>query len=217
MELLHFDIETCGEYQDFDTFNLSDEIGSKLFIKKYDKMNWVEKHGSIENAYLREAPLLSTYGKICCISTGYINDNGEPIIRSLVGDEKYIVETFNNFLKKIEIKNFKIGGYSVNHFDIPWLLHKLHKYRIVPSDIIKPYNKKPWDLRIFDLYDDWRVRLPSTYTFEEVSNELGLISPKDLMDGSMVHSYFYNGDIDKIKTYCEKDVKTSIEIAKIIY
>jgi len=35
---------------------------------------------------------------------------------------------------------------------------------------------------------------------------LGIESPKDDMDGSMVHEYFYEGKIENIKKYCEMDV-----------
>ena len=37
MELFFFDIETCGEYKDYDTFLLEDERGAKLFESKYIK------------------------------------------------------------------------------------------------------------------------------------------------------------------------------------
>ena len=34
MELFHFDIETCGNYKDFDTFMMDDERGALLFKSK---------------------------------------------------------------------------------------------------------------------------------------------------------------------------------------
>ena len=41
-ELFHFDIETCGEYTDYDTFKSEDERGAKLFESKYTKFKWEE-------------------------------------------------------------------------------------------------------------------------------------------------------------------------------
>ena len=47
MELFFFDIETCGEYKDYDTFLDTDERGAKLFAGKFEKMNWSDKYKDI--------------------------------------------------------------------------------------------------------------------------------------------------------------------------
>ena len=109
MELFHFDIETCGEHPDFETFKSEDQRGSKLFEGKYLKMKWDEKYDSLNDAYCDNAGIVSTYGKIVCISFGYIDNTGEKKISSFYGDdERDIVDSFNNLLKKIETKSFNI-------------------------------------------------------------------------------------------------------------
>ena len=90
-------------------------------------------------------------------------------------------------------------------------------YGIDPASIISPYSKKPWDMRITDLSDDWRGKFAWAYTFDEVCYELSVDSPKDAINGSDVHKYFWSGRIEEIKTYCEKDVAASIEVSKKIY
>jgi len=103
MELFHFDIETCGSYVDFKTFEFEDKRGSELFKSKCEKLNLIERFGSIESAYIEQSPIISTYGKICCISFGFIDNNGEKKISSFSGtDERDIVEKFNDLLKKID-------------------------------------------------------------------------------------------------------------------
>lgn len=218
MELFHFDIETCGQYKDYDSFLDNDERGAKLFSSKYEKMNWNEKYTDINEAYIENAGIISTYGKICCISFGYIDSNGQKQIRSFYGDdEKDIVDSFNNLLKKIEQKSFSLSGFRINHFDIPWVLHKLHKYEIEPANIIYLYDKKPWDVRVVDLSDDWKQKFAWSFSFDEMCYELGVKSPKDSMNGSMVHKYYYQGKIEMIKEYCEKDVSSSIDASKKLY
>ena len=76
-DLFMFDIETCGQYKDYDSFLDSDERGAKLFSSKYEKMGWSEKYSDINEAYVENAGIISTYGKICCISFGYVDSNGE--------------------------------------------------------------------------------------------------------------------------------------------
>jgi predicted PolB exonuclease-like 3'-5' exonuclease len=217
-ELFHFDIETCGEYPDYQTFLLEDERGAKLFQSKFNKMNWSEKYSDINEAYLENAGIVPTYGKICCISFGYLDNEGQKQIRSIYGeDEKEIVNSFNELLKKIEKKNFNLSGFRVNYFDIPWVLHKLHKFGIEPASIIYVYDKKPWDLRVTDMSDDWKQKFAWAFSFDEMCYELGVQSPKDVINGSDVHKYYWSGRLEEIKNYCEKDVNSSIDVSKKIY
>lgn len=217
MELFHFDIETVGEYKDYDTFLLNDERGAKLFEGKWKRMKWDEKF-SLEDSYIDQAGIISTYGRICCISFGYVDSNGQKQIRSFYGeDERLIVENFNDLLKKIEKKSFNLSGFRINYFDIPWVLHKLHKYEITPADMIRPYEKKPWEMRIVDMADDWKQKFAYTYSFDEMCYELGVASPKTKMDGSLVHEYYHTGRIEEIKEYCEMDVSSSIDAGLKLY
>ena len=43
MELFHFDIETAGEYRDYDEFAKNDERGAMLFEGKWTRMGWDKK------------------------------------------------------------------------------------------------------------------------------------------------------------------------------
>jgi predicted PolB exonuclease-like 3'-5' exonuclease len=217
MELFFFDIETCGEHKDYDTFLDTDERGARLFLGKYEKMNWSEKYADVNEAYIENAGIISTYGRIVCISFGY-ESNGEKHIRSFYGDdERDIVESFNNLLKKIETKSYNLCGFRINYFDIPWLLHKLHKYEIEPANMIYLYDKKPWDVRVTDMSDDWKQKFAWAFSFDEMCYELSVASPKDIINGSDVHKYYWSGRVEDIKTYCEKDVSSSIDASKKLY
>ena len=217
-ELFYFDIETAGSYPDWETFKSNDERGAKLFESKYHKMNWEEKWGDIKTAYLENAGIMSTYGKIVCISFGYLDNDGNKQIKSIYGDnEQEIVIKFNDLLKKIETKNFNLSGFRVLHFDIPWLVHKLHKFEIKPADIILMYDKKPWEMRITDLSEDWKGKFAWSFSFDEMCYELGVKSPKDVINGSDVHKYYWSGRLEEVKEYCEKDVSSSIDCGIKLY
>lgn len=218
MELFHFDIETTGAHPDYDTFKLEDERGAKLFESKYTKFKWEEKYEDINDAYVNNAGIVSTFGKIVCISFGYTDNAGEKKISSYYGDdEKDIVNSFNELLKKIELKTFNLCGFRINHFDIPWVLHKLHKYGIKPANIIYMYDKKPWDMRVTDMADDWKQKFAWSFSFDEMCYELGVVSPKESMNGSDVHHVYWDGGVEKVKDYCERDVSSSIDASLKIY
>lgn len=218
MDLFHFDIETTGLYRDLNDFRINDSRGAKLFESKFHRMDWQSKYSTPDEAYINNAGIISTFGRICCISFGFLDNDGQKKISSFYGeDERDIVNSFNELLKKIEKKNFNLSGFRIVHFDIPWILHKLHKYQITPANILYTYDKKPWEMRITDLSEDWRGRFAWAFSFDEVCYELGVQSPKESMDGSLVHEYFWSGRIDEIKTYCERDVESSIDVGEKIY
>lgn len=218
MEFFYWDIETCGQHETFKDFEMIDERGSNLFKSKYEKMNWVEQYGSIDNAYLEQSPVISTYGKICCISVGYVGDSGEKKLKSYFGDnEEKILNEFNELMKSVEKKSFTLLGYRIFYFDVPWVLHKMHKYNIVPASILYMYDKKPWESRMRDLSEDWKQKFAYTLSYDEVCYELGVDSPKSKMSGKDVHKTYWKGDYEAIAEYCEQDVSTLFDVAKKVY
>ena len=80
MKLFHFDIETAGNYPDYQTFKSEDERGAKLFENKYNK-RWANDY-TIDEAYVNNAGIISTYGRICCISFGVVEADGNKKISS---------------------------------------------------------------------------------------------------------------------------------------
>ncbi len=219
-ELLHFDIETCGDYPNWTEFELNDPIGAALFKKKYDKMNWEERHGSLDVAYLETAPIVSTFGRICCISYGFWNGDEKRIDSAYGTDEKQVLLDFKKILDKVSNKNFDLSGFRVCYFDIPFVLHKMHKYGIDPPAILDIYDSKPWEMRVRDMSDDFRQKFAWSFSFDEMCYELGVDSPKTDLDGSKVHGEFWkqsSESIENIKTYCEKDVFASLDVEKVLY
>jgi hypothetical protein len=87
IELFHFDIETAANYKDFKTFESNDERGSKLFKDKFNRLGWETKYDSVEFRDLT-AGIISTYGRIVCISCGYIDNEGNNKVSSFYGDDE---------------------------------------------------------------------------------------------------------------------------------
>lgn len=214
MEFFYFDIETAGQHSNYTSLKNNDELGASLFHKKYES----NLEGDIADVYREKSPIITTYGRIVCISFGVIHTDGSKKINSFYGnDEKLIVTQFNNLLKRIEQSNYILFGFRISNFDIPWIVHKLHKYDIEPSDFLYLYDKKPWESRIRDLADDWRLKSYYNHSFDEICYELDVISPKSGISGKDVHDLYWNDRYNDIKTYCEGDVSALIDISKKIY
>lgn len=220
--LFYFDIETAGQYKSLESLMNNDRRGYELFLKKYHNNTWMsERFSTASEAYLEYSPIFSTFGKIVCISFGYFTNKNTQGYRvdSIYGDnEKKIVTEFNNLLLKVSQKHMSLSGYRILSFDIPWVLHKLNKYGIEPSKLIDVYGIKPWDIRAVDLADEWKQKFRYYVSFDEVCYTLGIDSPKDEIDGSMVHStYWKDKNIELIKDYCQKDVLSSMKVAEKMF
>jgi len=72
-------------------------------------------------------------------------------------------------------------------------------------------------MRITDISADWKGRFAWSYSFDEVAYQLGIESPKDIICGSDVNKLYWEGKLEDIKEYCEKDVMSSIDVANKVY
>ncbi|GAC1708669.1 MAG: hypothetical protein NVS9B7_25530 [Flavisolibacter sp.] len=81
-------------------------------------------------------------------------------------------------------------------------------------EILKISGKKPWDVRHLDTMELWRFGDYKNYTsLKLLAQVLGIPSPKDDIDGSMVNVvYWGQKDLDRIVEYCQKDVITLTQI-----
>ena len=70
------------------------------------------------------------------------------------------------------------------------------------------FGKKPWEVPHLDTLELWKFGDYKHFTsLKLLTKVLGIPSPKDDIDGSEVARVFYiENDIDRIVTYCEKDV-----------
>ena len=218
-DLFYFDIETTGKYKDYQTCLLEDPKGAELFEKKYHKNDWMKENSpTVDDAYKNFAGLFSTYGKIVCVSFGYFtkkNENGYTVNSIYGDDEEKIINEFSELLSKVSKKGMYLSGYVINAFDIPFVVHKILKYKAPLPSILNLYDKKPWEVSIFDLADKWKYQTKYYASLDEVCYELGIESPKNDINGSEVHKvYWYNNDLERIKMYCEKDVLSTMKVGK---
>jgi DNA polymerase elongation subunit (family B) len=217
--MLYFDIETCGQYKDYSDFLEKDPIGAKLFENKYNKRKstnkWIE---TIDVEYLNRCSLMPQFGKICCISFGYVSNLKVKIFSYSSNDESEIILKSKKVFNKANDMQWTICGYNLKNFDIPWVNHKFIKYGLNIPHILSTMNKKPWEYNIFDIYEYWNSGNADYISLDETCYELGVESPKQIMKGSDVHHYFWNeSKLDLIENYCELDVKSCIDIYNIIY
>jgi 3'-5' exonuclease len=219
-DLIVIDIETASVSS---SFNLLDERWQSLWQEKTARV--IPEGLTASDFYPMRAGVMAEFSKIVCISIGYFIKEQQLKIRvkSFYGDdEQKILIDFLQTVTKIESFNSKwcFAGHNIKEFDIPFICRRL----LVNNMRIPPYlnfqNMKPWETNIVDTFQYWRFGDYKHYTsLKLLAAAMGLPSPKDDIDGSMVGELYHNGtpeeriiNIKRIATYCQKDVVTTANI-----
>lgn len=212
-KVLFLDIETVPEEEVFDT------------LSSYRKNLWEEKSAyqrkegeSPEDFYIR-AGIWAEFGKIVCISVGYFNlqeTKRSFRLKTFYGEEKQLLKDFKQLVDShFNLKSHLLCAHNGKEFDFPYIARRMVINQIRLPEILNIFGKKPWETLHIDTMYLWRFGDFKHYTSLKLLAEvLGIPSPKDDIDGSMVANLFYSKNgINRIVTYCEKDV---ITIAQII-
>jgi len=163
----------------------------------------------------QRAGIYAEFGRIVCISTGALR-NGTLWIKSFYGDdEKTLLKEFAMMLEKSTDKKFMyLCAHNGKEFDYPYIARRMIINGLNIPQILDNAGKKPWEVKLLDTMELWKFGDFKSYTsLDLLSSILGIPSPKDDIDGSMVAGvYWKEHDLKRIVTYCEKDVLTVAQI-----
>nr|WP_288933832.1 3'-5' exonuclease [uncultured Allomuricauda sp.] len=210
--ILFLDIETVPQQQHFSDL---DETAQQLWEQK---TQYQRKEEFTAEEFYERAGIWAEFGKIVCISVGYFIHKGENRnfrVTSFYGEEIKILREFKQLLKDhfSQVKHL-LCAHNGKEFDFPYIAR-----RMVINGINLPYKldlfgKKPWEVPHLDTMELWKFGDYKHYTsLKLLAYVLGIPSPKEDMDGSMVKDVFYKeNDLDRIVTYCELDVVTTAQV-----
>jgi 3'-5' exonuclease len=204
--ILFLDIETVPSVQSFD---MLDPVIRGHWGKKSKLIAGEEK--SPAEVYER-AGIYAEFGKIICISAGFLNQKNPFSFRlkSFFGDDEreLLLQFFSMVEKFTSNRDALLCAHNGKEFDYPYIARRAIINRLVIPDILDNAGKKPWEVRLLDTLDLWKFGDYKSYTsLDLLTSVLGIPSPKDDIDGSMVaRIYWEEHDIKRIVKYCEKDV-----------
>lgn len=218
---LFIDIETVAQSPSFEELNPTLQA---LWLKKA-RILFAHKLGNNEEAliqsYEQKAAIFSEYGKIVCISLGYLKETelGYSLkVRSLYHDNE---EDLLLKLKAIFDQHFfdrnrtRIVGHNIREFDIPYICRRMKVHSIPLPRILRLSGKRPWEIKhLLDTLELWRFGDYKNYSsLALLTNIFKIPTPKDDIDGSQVNAcYYHDQDIERIAKYCEKDVLAVAEL-----
>lgn len=170
--------------------------------------------------YKKNGGLNPAHNKVVVISVGAFV-KGVPYVKSFIGTQKEILEQFHNMLNSETNKSKIFVGFNIVLFDFPQLRLKalqegLHNQ--IPERL-SDAGKKEWNFteynrktNVIDLMLELKGTSYSPMSLEEACYITGVDSPKDDIAGHQVSDVYYSEGVERIKAYCEKDVKAVMDM-----
>lgn len=210
--LLFLDIETVPEHLTFD------ELSEEKRLLWEQKSKYQRKEEFTPEEFYSRAGIWAEFGKIICISVGYFMLSGDDKtfrVTSFSGDEVNLLKDFKKLLQEhFNQAKHLLCGHNGKEFDFPYIARRMLIHGIKLPYKLDLFGKKPWEIPHLDTMELWKFGDYKHFTsLKLMANVLGIPSPKDDMDGSMVRDVFYEkNDLERIVTYCELDVVTTAQV-----
>lgn len=212
--ILFLDIETVPETYAYS--DLDDET-EKLFNLKNARLLTADK--TEEQVYNERAGIFAEFGKIICISVGFVRQTATGRTMRLTSfaheDEETLLKQFVRLLEdNYNTPNHILCGHNANEFDFPFICRRLLIHGISLPNVLNIAGKKPWEINHLDTMELWKFGDYKAYTsLALLCHVFKIPTPKDDISGADVARVYYEEkDLNRIKTYCEKDVIALIQL-----
>ena len=213
-KVLFLDIETVPQVY---KFNQLGEKAKGLFESKTRFMQNDEK--SFDELYNDRAGIYAEFGKIVCISVGFVHEttHGKQIrMKSYYHeDEETLLKQFKSLLdERYNTPYHILCGHNAKEFDFPYICRRMLIHGISLPETLNIAGKKPWEINHLDTMELWKFGDFKAYTsLALLCHVFNIPTPKDDISGADVARVYYEeNDIERIKVYCEKDVVALIQL-----
>jgi predicted PolB exonuclease-like 3'-5' exonuclease len=214
-KLLFLDIETVPQERGWGQL---DERTAQLFS---DKTRFEqERNGkTAEQLYGEKGGILAEFGRIICIGIGSLHKDGDVLrlrVTSYHGDNEYdLLNRFVDLLNKYyTTDDHWLCAHNGKEFDFPWIARRCVINRIPLPRLLDIGGLKPWEVGHIDTMNLWSFGDRKAYTsLALLTHILGIPTPKDDITGADVARVYYEeGDLERIATYCRKDVVATAQL-----
>lgn len=213
-KVLFLDIETVPQVYHF---NDLDEKTAELYLHKN---KFIQERDELSNDEVYErAGVFAEFGKIVCISCGIVQNKAEGMsirMKSFAGDdEKQILVDFAEMLNRHYNSPYHIlCGHNAKEFDFPFMARRMLIHGIDLPGALDIAGKKPWEINHLDTMELWKFGDYKHYTsMSLLCHIFNVPTPKDDISGADVARVYYEeNDLERIVTYCQKDVIALIQL-----
>lgn len=210
-DVLFLDIETVPQES---TYKEMDDSLKKHWDKK---AGFLARNEETPQELYQRAGIYAEFGKIICISVGYIRGNHVRIKSFYSHDEKQLLEEFISVLNRsFSGQHQLLCAHNGKEFDFPYIARRILINGLKLPYLLQIAGKKPWEIQHLDTMELWKFGDFKNFTSLALLTQVfGIPTPKDDIDGSMVANVYYKEkDLERIKTYCQKDVVALIQVMR---
>lgn len=205
--ILFIDIETVPIHYSYKELNQTEK-------ELWDKKWFYLKDSTAEEQYSK-AGIYAEFAKVICIGLGFISE-GKFRTKTISGDnEKEVLSEFSKLLQEyFNTKEHYLCAHNGKEFDYPFLCRRMLVNKMALPKIMQLQGLKPWEVKHLDTMEMWRFGDVKNFTsLNLLAHIFNISSPKEDIDGSQIAKVYYEEkNIDRIKTYCIKDVITLARI-----
>lgn len=215
-QILFLDIETASLTRDLDELNTGlKEAWIKKISRQIRRKTDPPKDLSFDQLYIDKGAIFSEFAKIVCISVGYFKKTEDDLLAFRVKsfyrkNERQLLMDFHSLLNthfNHPHQHF-ICGHNIKEFDIPFICRRSVIHSLQLPELLSVSGKKPWEIKyLLDTLELWKFGDYKNYTsLSTLCAVFDIPTPKDDISGADVSKVYWEGGIQRIKTYCEKDV-----------
>jgi len=171
----------------------------------------------LQDLYKKTAALSPIFGRVVCVSIGFIHDDTIHI-KSIKGEESDIIEEFYSLIKPGTI----LAAFNGCQFDTPYLRIRAQKHNLqhlIPENIddsgLKEWNltEKNYKVNYIEIMNLFKGTMFRNMSLDSACYINGIDSPKNgEVSGHNVSKAFYEGRIDEIVDYCNQDIVATINL-----
>ncbi|MDR0692694.1 MAG: 3'-5' exonuclease [Prevotellaceae bacterium] len=205
--VLFLDVETVPQTASYN------ELPERMKTLWEKKSTYFRKENQTAEEVYERAGILAEFGKIICISAGYIHsgEKGRTFrVKSFYGDdEKLLLTQFCASLHAFyaKRKNAQLCAHNGKEFDFPYIARRILVNGLPLPDMLDVAGRKPWEVPFLDTMELWKFGDYKHFcSLDLLTTIFDIPTPKDDIDGSRVAAVYYEEkNMARIVQYCEKD------------
>lgn len=211
---LFIDIETVPDQHEGAYERIRQGITAPGQFKKPESIaEWLRDNADseAENQW-RKTALDGGAGEIVCIGYAVEDEPVQVIHRAISQGEGELLHAFNQAVSEALADRNETShqityiGHNISGFDLPFMFKRFVVNSIKPRARLFQ-DKRHGSGNLFDTMTAW-AGYGNRISLDNLCTALGIPSPKNGMDGSMVWDYVQAGKINEVAEYCKRDVET---------
>jgi len=185
--LIYIDVETvpiAKTYDDLDVEQQTLWIENIKYSKEYNTYDILGLQASWE-----KAGFYPEFAKIVCIGIGYFERDTDSdkvkyktSLHISADNERLIIQEAFEQITRLSSNRDGIMSYDGRRFDYPFMIKRAIIRGILLPEFFKIINKKPWDVKLYDMKEIWKFGGTSNISINALAKSLQIELPKKQYD-----------------------------------